>query len=73
MPLQVRTMAEEKEKHVAQIQELESNVTELLSKSGRTSRVGLHTAEYQQVNSVPTVQVFVCIQVGLMLSNHEES
>ena len=49
-------MAEEKEKHVAQIQELESNVTELLSKSGRTSRVGLHTAEYQQVNSVPTVQ-----------------
>lgn len=66
-------MAEEKEKHVAQIQELESNVTELLSKSGRTSRVGLHTAEYQQVISVPTVQVFVCIQVGLMLSNHEES
>lgn len=66
-------MAEEKEKHMAQIQELESSVTELLSKSGRTSEVGLRTAEQQQVNSVPTVQVSVRVQVGLMLSNHEES
>lgn len=66
-------MAEEKEKHMAQIQELESSVTELLSKSGRTSEVGLCTAEQQQVNSVPTVQVSVRVQVGLMLSNHEES
>lgn len=66
-------MAEEKEKHMAQIQELESSVTELLSKSGRTSEVGLRTAEQQQVNSVPTVKVSVHVQVGLMLSNHEES
>lgn len=66
-------MAEEKEKHMAQIQELESSVTELLNKSGRTSEVGLRTAEQQQVNSVPTVQVSVRVQVGLMLSNHEES
>lgn len=66
-------MAEEKEKHMAQIQELESSVTELLSKSGRTSKVGFCTAEYQEVNSVPTVQVFVHVQVDLMLSNHEES
>lgn len=35
--LQVHTMAEEKEKHMAKIQELEDNVTELLSTSGRTS------------------------------------
>lgn len=49
-------MAEEKEKHMAQIQELEANVTELLNKSGRASTVGLHIAEYQLVNSVPAVQ-----------------
>lgn len=55
MALQVHTMAEEKEKHMAQIRELEANVTELLSKSGRASRVGHHTAEYQLVNSVPAV------------------
>lgn len=54
--LQVHTMAEEKEKHMAQIQELEANVTELLNKSGRASTVGLHIAEYQLVNSVPAVQ-----------------
>lgn len=48
--LQVHTMAEEKEKHMAQIRELEANVTELLSKSGRASTVGLHIAECQLVN-----------------------
>lgn len=37
--LQVHTMAEEKEKHMARIQELEDNVTELLSTSGRASKV----------------------------------
>lgn len=40
-------MAEEKEKHMAQIRELEANITELLSKSGMASKVGLHTAEHQ--------------------------
>lgn len=54
--LQVHTMAEEKEKHMAQIRELEANVTELLSKSGRDSKGGLHIAEYQLVNSVPAGQ-----------------
>lgn len=44
--LQVHTMAEEKEKHMAKIQELEDNVTELLSTSGKASKVGLLTAEW---------------------------
>lgn len=35
--LQVHTMSEEKEKHMAQIRELEASITELLSKSGRAS------------------------------------
>lgn len=65
--LQVHTMAEEKEKHMAQIRELEANVTELLSKSGRTCRVGLHITEYQQVNSVPAVPELLRIHVGLTL------
>lgn len=54
--LQVQAMAEEKEKYMAQIRELEANITELLSKSGTASRVGLHIAEYQLVNSVPAMQ-----------------
>lgn len=54
--LQLHTMAEEKEKYMAQIRELEANVTELLSKSGRASKVGLHIAEYQLVNSGPAMQ-----------------
>lgn len=40
-------MAQEKEQHMAQIRELEANVTELLSKSGRASKVRLCTAEHQ--------------------------
>lgn len=60
MALQVRTMAEEKEKHVAQIQELESNITELLSKSGRTSKVGLHTAEYDRLTVFHCASTWMC-------------
>lgn len=46
MALQIHAMAEEKEKHVAQIGELEASVAELLSKSGGASRcrVNLVTA-----------------------------
>jgi len=54
--LQVHTMAEEKEKYMAQIRDLEANVTELLSKSGRASKAKLYAAGYQLVNSVPPVQ-----------------
>lgn len=49
-------MAQEKEQHMAQIRELEANVTELLSKSGRASKVGLCAAEHQLVISDPSVQ-----------------
>lgn len=47
--LQVHTMAEEKEKHMAKIQELEDNVTELLSTSGKASKGGLPTAEWSWI------------------------
>lgn len=42
-------MAEEKEKHMAKIQELEDNVTELLSTSGKASKGGLPTAEWSWI------------------------
>lgn len=58
--LQVHTMAEEKEKHMAKIQELEDNVTELLSTSGRASKVGLLTAEWSWI----TVLLCRCFCTG---------
>lgn len=56
--LQVHTMAEEKEKHMARIQELEENVTELLSTSGRASKVGLSHCRVGLDNSVLLCRCF---------------
>lgn len=66
--LQVHAMAEEKEKHMAKIQELENNVTELLSTSGRASKVGSPTAEWNWVMLSCCAEV----QVGLMLGRQME-
>lgn len=66
-------MAQEKEQHMAQIRELEANVTELLSKSGRASKVGLCAAEHQLVISVPAVQELLHMGCKWMLSSRESS
>lgn len=72
--LQVHTMAEEKEKHMAKIQELEDNVTELLSTSGRASKVGLLTAEWSWITLSCCADASAQeVQVGLMLGRQLET
>lgn len=67
--LQVHTMAEEKEKHMAKIQELEDNVTELLSTSGRTS-----TAEWSWITLFCSADASAQeVPVGLVLGRHLET
>lgn len=72
--LQVHTLAEEKEKHVTRIQELEDNVTELLSSSGRASKMELPTAEWSWITLSCCANASAQeVQVGLMLGRQMET